>query len=102
MSKDSPICLEIGLNQVVIEGDSVTVIEALKNGTGQFASYGNILDDIQFQSTGFQYVEFLYTSRACNSVADALAKKANSGVGFQVWLEDLPEDIVPFVVRDVH
>ena len=74
--------LEIGLNQVVIRGDSVTVIEALKNGTGQFASYGNILDDIQFQSTGFQYVEFLYTSRACNSVADALAKKANSGVGF--------------------
>ena len=26
--------LEIGLNQVVIEGDSVTVIEALKNGSG--------------------------------------------------------------------
>ena len=94
--------LEIGLTQVVVEGDSITVIKALKNGSGQFASYGNILDDIRFQSTGFQYVEFLYTSCVCNSVADALAKKANSHVGFQVWLEDLPEDIVPFVVRDVH
>ena len=41
--------LEIGLNQVVVEGDPVTVIEALKNDTGQFASYGNILDDIRFQ-----------------------------------------------------
>ena len=76
--------LEIGLNQVVVEGDSVTVIEALKNDTGQFASYGNILDDIRFQSTSFQYVEFSYTSRVCNSVANALAKKANSGVRFQV------------------
>ena len=94
--------LEIGLNQVVIKGDSVTVIEVLKNGTSQFASYGNILDDIRFQSTSFQYVEFSHTSCVYNFVADALAKKANSGVGFQVWLEDLPEDIVPFVVRDVH
>ena len=73
--------LEIGLTQVVGGGDSVTVIEALKNGTGQFASYGKILDDIQFQSTCFQYVEFSYTSCVCNSVADALAKKASSGVG---------------------
>ena len=94
--------LEIGLNQVVIEGDSVIVIEALKNGLGQFASYGNFLDDIRSQSAGFQYVEFSYTSSVCNSVADALAKKAKSGVGFQVWLEDLPDDIAPFVFRDVH
>ena len=94
--------LEIGLTQVVVEGDSVTVIEALKNATGQFASYGNILDDIRFQSTNFQFIDFSFTSRACNSVADALAKKANSGVGLQVWLEDLPEDIAPLVVKDVH
>ena len=94
--------LEIGLTQVVVRGDSVTIIEALKNGTGQFASYGNILDDIRFQSTCFQYVEFSYTSRVCNSVVVALAKKASFGGGFQVWLEDLPKDIVPFMVRDVH
>ncbi|XP_050249952.1 uncharacterized protein LOC126697131 [Quercus robur] len=73
--------LEIGLTQVVVEGDSVTVIEALKNGTGQFANYGNILDDIRFQSTCFQFIDFLFTSRVCNSIADALAKKAGSGVG---------------------
>ena len=94
--------LEIGLNQVVLEGDSVTVIEALKNGSGQFASYGNVLDDIRSQLAGFQYVEFSYSSRVCNSVADALAKKAKSSVGLQVWLEDLPDDIAPFVFRDVH
>ena len=94
--------LEIGLTQVVVEGDFVTVIEALKKGTGQFASHGNILDDIRFQSTCLQYVDFSYTSRICNSIADALAKKASSGVGLQVWLEDLLDDIVLLVVRDVH
>ena len=94
--------LEIGLTQVVVKGDSIIVIEALKNGIGQFASYENILDDIQFQSTCFQFIDFSFTSRVCNSVADALAKKARFGVGLLVWLEDLPEDIAPLVVRDVH
>ena len=87
---------------MVVEGDSVTVIEVLNNGTGQFSSYGNILGDIHFQSTCFQLVEFKYISRVCNSVADALAKKANSVVGLQVWLEDLLDDLAPLVVRDVH
>ena len=76
--------LEIGLTQVVVEGDSVTVIEVLNNGTGQFSSYGNILGDIHFQSTCFQHVEFKYISRVCNFVADALAKKASFVVGLQV------------------
>ena len=49
-----------------------------------------------------QLVEFKYISRVCNSVADALAKKANFVVGLQVWLEDLPDDIAPLMVRDVH
>ena len=87
---------------MVVEGDSVSVIEVLNNGTGQFSSYGNILGDILFQSTCFQHVEFKYISRVCNFVADALAKKASFVVGLQVWLEDLPDDIAPLVVRDVH
>ena len=87
---------------MVVEGDSVTVIEVLNNGTSQFSSYGNILGDIHFQSACFQHVEFKYISRVCNSVADALAKKASFVVGLQVWLEDLLDDLAPLVVRDVH
>ena len=79
-----------------------SILKKNTTSSGQFASYGNVLDDIRSQSAGFQHVEFSYTSRVCNSVADALAKKAKSGVGFQVWLEDLPDDIAPFVFRDVH
>ncbi|KAK9993501.1 hypothetical protein SO802_023204 [Lithocarpus litseifolius] len=72
--------LEIGLTRVV-KGDSVIVTEALNNGTGQFASYGNILGDIRYQSAYFQHVEFKYISHVCNSAADALVKKASSVVG---------------------
>lgn len=52
------------------------------------------------QVSVLQFVVFSHISRVvtCNSAADALAKKANSIVGAQVWLDDLPDDIAPACV----
>ena len=33
--------------------------------------------------------------RNCNKIADALAKKSRVGLELQVWVEDLPGDIIP-------
>ena len=93
---------EIGLTRVVFEGDSAAVINALRQGLGKLTCYGNVLDDIRVHGSAFQYCNFNLVSRLCNSVADALAKKANSVVGSQVWLGDLPTDIAPLLFRDVH
>ena len=40
--------------------------------------------------------------RNCNKVADALAKKSQVGLelGRQVWVEDLPGDIIPLALFD--
>ena len=35
-------------------------------------------------------------------MADILAKKAKDLLGVRVWLDDLPEDIYPLVLLDVH
>ena len=43
-----------------------------------------------FSVGAFQFVVFSHTSRVCNSVADAPAKKAKSVVGDQCWLEYMP------------
>ena len=94
--------LEIGLTRVVFKGDSAVIRNALLHGAGEMASFGNILDDIRMHSAIFQFVEFAYVSRSCNTVADALAKKAKSVVGIQVWLNDLSADVAPLVLRDVH
>ena len=79
--KAAQFALEIGLTRVVFEGDSAIIINALLHGTGELASFGNILDDIRLHSSIFQFVEFVHVSRNCNSVIDALAKKAKSNVG---------------------
>ena len=55
-----------------------------------------------FSVGAFQFVVFSQTSRVCNSVDDALTKKAKSVVGYQCWLGDMPADIAPLVYRDVH
>ena len=84
--------LELGLTCVVFEGDSIVIINALLHGAGDMASFGNILDDIQIHSTVLQFEEFVYVNRSCNVVADALAKKAKSVRGVQVWLNELLAD----------
>ena len=99
---------KIGLTRVVIEGDSTVIINVLTMANGDQTSYGNILEDIFAQASGFQLIDFHHVPRVCNSVADALAKKASTVTSLQVWLEDSPLYISPlvlrdaFVVRDVH
>lgn len=68
--------LEIGLTRVVFEGDSAIIIGALIQENSEVASYGNVLEDIRQHVGAFQFVVFSHTSRVCNSIADALAKKA--------------------------
>ena len=94
--------LERGITRVVFEGDSAIVINTLLHDAGAFASFGNILDDIRMLSAIFQFVDFVFVNRCCNLVADALAKKVKLFVGVQVWLHEVPADIAPLILHDVH
>ena len=77
---------EIGLKDVVFEGNSIVVIQAITEGLG-FA-YGNIIEDILYQASVFHFSNFSHFKHNCNIVADALAKKTKDYIGLQIWLED--------------
>lgn len=76
------------------------IVNALTKDNNNLASYGNIIEDIPALVLGFQLIEFNHVPCTCNSVADALAKKASTIIGLQVWLEDTPLDIAHLVLRD--
>ena len=69
---------EVGIQEAIFEGDSLTVIQALNNGGASEAPYGNLIDDIIFLASHLSKVEFKHVKRSCNRVADALAKKAKT------------------------
>ncbi|XP_023879479.1 uncharacterized protein LOC111991894 [Quercus suber] len=93
---------ELELQCVIFEGDSATIISAISQGTSLQSSFGNIVDDIQYLLPSFSSVTFSHVNRPGNIVADALAKKASSNVGCQVWMNSLPLDITGLVDFDVH
>ena len=93
---------EVGIQEVIFEGDSLTVILAINNGATSEAPYGNLIDDIIILASHLSKVEFCHVKRSCNRVADALAKRAKTGYVIQAWIEDLPIDIAPLANFDVH
>lgn len=92
--------VEIGLHEVVFKGDVVMVIQAIKSGSAEHASYGHIIDDIIHHSSQLSFFFFGYVNRSCDKVADVLAKKAKATVGLQVWLKDIPREIALLVSVD--
>ena len=93
---------EIGVQEVIFEGDLMIVIQSLTRGAVSEAPYGNLIDNILILASHLSKVNFCHVKRSCNRVADALAKRVKIGVEFQAWIEDLLEDIAPLALFDVH
>ena len=85
---------EIGLRQVVFEGDSAMVIQVVTHGNAELAEYGHIVEDIRILAADFDFIQFSHVKRNCNAVVDTLAKKAKDSLNLTVWLKEVPEDIV--------
>ena len=93
---------DLGLQRVIFEGDSTTIIFAVSHGYSVMASFGNIIDDVRHLLPRFSVVSFNNVHRSGNVVAEALAKKASSIVGCHIWMDTLPLDIAELVSFDVH
>ena len=77
---------EIEHQKVIFKGDSSVLINALSQGSGGFASYGNIIEDILFLAADFQFFYFCHVKRICNVVVDSLVEKAKYLLGIRVWV----------------
>ena len=94
--------VEIGLHEVIVEGDVAGVIQAIKNREADQSVHGHIVGDIQDQVSLIAFSDFFFAPRSCNKVANALAKWAKTGPELQVWLEDCPEDIAHLVMAETN
>ena len=81
----------------LVSGDQCSISRVWR-----FCFLWEYIEDILFLAADFQFFYFCHVKRICNVVANALAKNTKDLLGIRIWLEDLPKDISPLVLLDVH
>ena len=81
---------ELGIKHTVLEGDSLMLIQVLKNGCIDLSPCGLLLDDVRYRSNFFTQLNYFYVKREDNKVIYCLTQYVVNIPGFLVWMEDVP------------
>ena len=92
--------IELGLQDVVFEGDSKIIYKHLVLNSTCMTAFGHIIEDSRRLATRLRSVSFSHVRRKGNTVADKLAKLAKFLYEPQIWLEDIQRDVTNFVILD--
>lgn len=88
---------EMGGSKVILEGDSLMVMAALKKGEVCNQAHGLLLEDIQSTFANFLSLEVHHVKREANMPAHVLAKYAVSHSLDKIWVGECP----PFILSSV-
>ncbi|KAK9271754.1 hypothetical protein L1049_002117 [Liquidambar formosana] len=80
---------DLSLRSIVVEGDSVEVIDALNSAASLVNSFGLLVEDIHNASRLFNEVTFSHVQREVNEVAHGLVRHERNIKDFCVWLEEV-------------
>ncbi|GMP71913.1 hypothetical protein CsSME_00030148 [Camellia sinensis var. sinensis] len=94
----------LGLADVYLDGDSLTVVDALMaaNCTNfELAGFGPLIMEARQILTSFHSFMVSHVRRTGNVVAHRLARLAISSSGLRVWMEEVPTSVASAVHLDV-
>ena len=80
---------EIGLQDVVFEGDSKVVFKHLTAAASSWASFVHITDEARALASNMRAASFSHVKHSGNAVADKLARLAKCSSDPQIWIEDI-------------
>lgn len=88
---------DLGLPDVILEGDSLLVVQALRKMSPNLSSYGQVIEDTR--SILFTRRSWMvnHVKREVNSAAHYLAKDALLFNLDRVWMEECPQCIVSII-----
>ena len=92
---------ELCLQSMVVEGDSLRVIQALIDDRPSRTMFGNVIADIHSLVSNID-CSFCHVKREGNKLAHALARRAVASADSDVWLEELPRDLEDIFQFDLH
>ncbi|KAK8634097.1 hypothetical protein V6N13_014926 [Hibiscus sabdariffa] len=91
---------DLGLQSVIVESDSKSVVQKLKSLALDYSDIGLITRDIKIFSRHFASCEFSFKSRICNKAAHALAAEGLTKSHDQFWVEDAPAMVLHIADED--
>ena len=96
------LALELSFDNVILEGDFEILMKTLKTGESTLAHLSNLSADILFLTSHFSKVHFSFVRRQCNRLAHSLARCAFITQQMSVCMEELPPDLMPAFLADLH
>ncbi|KAK9986484.1 hypothetical protein SO802_031435 [Lithocarpus litseifolius] len=95
------LSLELGFDNITIEGDSEVLINSLVKGGNSLAHYGHLIADIHMLMARFTLLGLSHVRRHCNNLAHALARRASSTPDLSIWMEEIPPDLNSIYIADL-
>ena len=80
----------IGINNAVLEGNSLLVMKALTDPESSMSSLGPFINDAKHFSNSFEKLLYSHITRNCNNIAYSLVRHAINVLDFLVWMEEVP------------
>ena len=81
---------EVGIRDFVLEGDSLTIVQALKECSPAPSSVSNLVYGMLAERNEFKNVSFSHIKRRGNRPAHLLAKQAFGLIDYCAWMEKSP------------
>jgi hypothetical protein len=88
--RGAKLCVSLGITRLILEGDALQIVQALRLTGGRWYPYGLVIEDTQRLFKNFQECSVSHVFRNANVEAHKLAKLAFSIGENKVWLEDFP------------
>ena len=92
---------EVGLRDVVFEGDSQLIINVIHDIGKIESSVQNIIQGVLRKAQGFRMFDFLHIKRQGNVPVHLLAQHAQNVENLVVWLEDCASQVAHVHAHDV-
>ncbi|XP_062155310.1 uncharacterized protein LOC133863384 [Alnus glutinosa] len=93
---------EMGANRIVLEGDSMVVVSALRASESCDRLFGQLIDNIKSYFSHFSPVKVNHVRREANVAAHVMAKMAISNLLNHSWVGECPRFIQDVVAAECN
>lgn len=84
------LCRDLGFFEVMLEGDSLSVVKAIGETKQNWLRYGHIVEDVKIVLRSLRQWKIGHVKLEANEDTHGLAKKASRTVTDNIWIEEIP------------